>query len=352
MYKILVVDDEKSIRITFSKFLGNEGYEVFTAEDVEKALKEIDRIMPDLVVTDIIMPQYSGMDLLKKIKEKAPDIPVIIMTGEPSVDTATESVHFQAYDYLQKPVDKSKLVHTVTMALEHKKIIDEKKKLERENNEYRDNLEKLVEKRTEALRKAIEATISAISSMLELRDPYTAGHDRRVGNLAYDIAEKLGLEEESKTGLLIAGYLHDIGKISIPTEILSKPGKITSLEYEIIKTHVQCGYDILKKVDLKWPIAELVYNHHERMDGSGYPQGKEAAEISFDSRVLMVADVVEAMLSHRPYRPANDIGAVLSELKKNAGKSYDQKIVAVVEEMFTKDNYRLMDDEIQIDFAI
>ncbi|MFO7612345.1 MAG: response regulator [Clostridia bacterium] len=352
MYKILVVDDEKSIRITFSKFLGNEGYEVFTAEDVEVALKEIDRITPDLVITDIIMPQYSGMDLLKKIKDKAPDIPVIIMTGEPSVDTATESVRFQAYDYLQKPVNKGKLVHTVSMALEHKKIIDEKKELEAENKEYRDNLEKLVEKRTEALRKAIEATISAISSMLEFKDPYTAGHDRRVGNLAYDIAGKLGLKEEAKTGILIAGYLHDIGKISIPSEILSKPGKITELEYEIVKTHVQCSYDILKKVDLKWPIAELVYNHHERMDGSGYPRGKKGADINFDSRVLMVADVVEAMLSHRPYRPANTIESVLAELKKNDGKAYDKDVVSAVEDMFIKDNYKMTDDEIQIDFSI
>ena len=161
--------------------------------------------------------------LLKKIKETASDIPVIVMTGEPSVETATDSVRFKAYDYLQKPVNKNKLTNTVYQALEHKKILDEKKKLEAENKTYRENLESLIIKRTKALQAAITATIETISSMLELRDPYTGGHDRRVGNLASDIAEKLKLTPKSKNGRLIAGYLHDIGKISIPSEILSKP---------------------------------------------------------------------------------------------------------------------------------
>lgn len=350
MPKILIVDDEKSIRLTFSKFLSNEGYEVVSAENVTKALEAIDKEKLDLVITDIIMPHYSGMDLLKKIKEKAPDLPVIIMTGEPSVDTATESVRHKAYDYLQKPVNKNKLFHTVENALEYKKTIDEKHKLEAENNEYRNNLENLVAKRTKALQGAITSTITTICSMLELRDPYTAGHDRRVGNLAWDIAEKMGLSHADKVGVLIAGYLHDIGKISTPSEILSKPGKITSLEYEIIKTHVQCGYDILKKVDLEWPVAQIVYNHHERLDGSGYPNGTLGNKIDTASRILMVSDVVEAMLSHRPYRPALALDTMLGELKKKDGALYDQDIVNVVEIMFKNESYEMNDYEIQIDF--
>lgn len=351
MPKILIVDDEKSIRVTFSKFLSGEGYEVFSAENFEKALEVIDNEKPDLVITDIIMPHYSGMDLLKKIKEKSPDTPVIIMTGEPSVDTATESVRYRAYDYLQKPVNKSKLFHAVENALEHKKIIDEKQKLEAENKEYRNDLEKLVDKRTKALRSAITSTITTISSMLELRDPYTAGHNRRVGNLAWDIAERLGLPNNDKVEILIAGYLHDIGKISIPSEILSKPGKITNLEYEIIKTHVQFSYDILKKVDLEWPVAHIVYNHHERLDGSGYPNGVKGDKIELESRILMVADVVEAMLTHRPYRPAHNIDSMLSELEKNNGELYDQKVVEVVKRMFKEESYKMNDYEIQINFV-
>lgn len=152
MQKILLVDDEKSIRITFSKFLGNEGYNVITAENVEKALNLIEKEDFDLVITDIIMPHFTGMDLLQKIKEKKPELPVIVMTGEPSVDTATFSLRYNAYDYLQKPVNKSNLIHTVSKALDYKKVLDEKKNLENENKNYRINLENLVKKRTVALK--------------------------------------------------------------------------------------------------------------------------------------------------------------------------------------------------------
>ncbi|HPJ20822.1 MAG TPA: response regulator, partial [Clostridia bacterium] len=214
MAKILLVDDEKSIRITFSKFLGNAGFEVISAENVDKALEIIENKEPDVVVTDIIMPHYTGMDLLQKIKEKALDIPVIIMTGEPSIDTATFSLRYKAYDYLQKPVNKSDLVHTVEKALEYKRLVNEKVQLETENENYRNNLEKLVEKRTNELADAVTGSIQTISSMLRLRDPYTADHDTKVGNLAGAIAKKMKLSKKRQQTLIVAGYLHDIGKIA------------------------------------------------------------------------------------------------------------------------------------------
>ena len=346
MKKILVVDDEKSIRVTFSKFLSNYGYNVKDAENVEIALKIINTFEPDVVITDIIMPRFSGMKLLQKIKEINPEMPVIIMTGEPSVDTASEAVRSQAFDYIFKPVNKSNLMHIVGRAIEHKKLIDEKIILEKENEKYRNNLEKLVVKRTKALSNAVSATISTVSSMLELRDPYTAGHNRGVGNLSMDIAHKLGLKKSVCNTLLIAGYLHDIGKISIPLDILSKPGKITNLEYQIIKTHVEKSYEILNSANLDQNIAEIVYNHHERLDGSGYPRGISGDSLNIESRIIMVADVVEAMLSHRPYRPAHKIETVLEELKKKDGASYDKKIVDIVEKMFVMDGYRISEEDL------
>lgn len=352
MSKILLVDDEKSIRITFSKFLGNAGFEVLPAENVEKALEIIEKNPPDVVITDIIMPHYTGMDLLQKIKEKALDIPVIIMTGEPSIDTATFSLRYKAYDYLQKPVNKSDLVHTVEKALEYKKLVDEKQYLEAENKSYRDNLEKLVEKRTAELTDAVKGSIQTISSMLRLRDPYTADHDTKVGNLAGAIAKKMDLSRKRQQTLVVAGYLHDIGKIAVPSEILSKPGRLTDIEYQIVKGHVQNSYEILVAAKLPWHIEELVYNHHERLDGSGYPKQMKGNELNLEARILMIADVAEAMLSHRPYRPALEYTELIDELKKKDGVLYDQAVVAVVKDLFYEDGYKLENRNMEFEFFV
>ena len=169
------------------------------------------------------------------------------------------------------------------------------------------------------LERSILGTVNAVSSMVELRDPYTAGHERRVGELAAAIAIEMGLSEEETNGLRIIGLLHDIGKISLPAEILSKPSRLTPLEYEMVKLHPQLGYDILKAVDFPWPVAQTVLQHHERFDGSGYPQGLNGEEIVLQARIIAVADTVEAMASHRPYRPGYGVEAALKEIEEKAG---------------------------------
>lgn len=178
------------------------------------------------------------------------------------------------------------------------------------------------------LETALEGTIEALSTMLELRDPYTAGHQRQVGDLAAAIGFELGLEEDRVKGLRFGGYVHDIGKIAIPAEILSKPGKLTANEFELIKTHSQQGYDVLKAIEFPWPVARAILEHHERLDGSGYPRGLKAEEISLEARILAVADVVEAMSSHRPYRAALGMDAALREIQEQSGKRYDSSVVA------------------------
>ncbi len=352
MPKILVVDDEKSIRKTFEAFLTKEGLDVISAENVDLALKMMDEDEPDLIITDIIMPRITGIELLKIMKAKRPDIPIIIMTGEPTVETATDSVKNSAHDYITKPVSKEVLVKTVVNALEHKNLIDSKKQLEAENTEYRENLEKLVEERTNALQKAMQATISTIASVAELRDPYTAGHERKVGNLAVEIAHKMKLSKKQIECIYVAGYLHDIGKISIPAEILSKPGKLSEIEYEIIKTHVKCGYDILKKVELPWPVAEVVYQHHERIDGSGYPRGLKGDETKIESKIMAVADVIEAMTSHRPYRASLGLDEALKEIESNSGIIYDEKVAKAALFLFRNDKYKIVDEAKEIKFEL
>ena len=189
---------------------------------------------------------------------------------------------------------------------------------------------------TEKLRKALLGTIKALSMTVEARDPYTSGHQTKVSRLARAIAQDMALPNDTVDNIRIAGSIHDIGKISVPSEILSKPGKLTDLEFSLIKVHSQSGYDILKDAELPYPIAEIVLQHHERMNGSGYPQGLKNGRIFLEARIIMVADVVEAMASHRPYRPALGIPAALGEIEKNKGVLYDNEVVDACLRLFTE----------------
>jgi PAS domain S-box-containing protein/putative nucleotidyltransferase with HDIG domain len=179
----------------------------------------------------------------------------------------------------------------------------------------------------ERLRKSLESTVSALASALEIRDPYTAGHQHRVTDLACAIADEMGLTEEQINGIRMAGLIHDIGKISIPAEILNKPGQLTEIEYTLFKNHPQVAHDVLQTVEFPWPVAQIVLQHHERFDGSGYPQGLAGKEILLESRILAVADIVEAIASHRPYRPARGAGDALEEILHNKGTLYDPEVV-------------------------
>jgi len=177
------------------------------------------------------------------------------------------------------------------------------------------------------LREALDQTVMALAAAVETRDPYTAGHQRGVADLAVSIAQELGLPEEQARGIRIAGLVHDIGKIQIPAEILSKPTRLTDPEWSMIKAHPQAGHDILKTVEFPWPVSQIVLQHHERMDGSGYPQGLSGEDILLDARILAVADVVEAMASHRPYRPAHTLEKTMEEIRSNRGILYDIEVV-------------------------
>jgi PAS domain S-box-containing protein len=191
-----------------------------------------------------------------------------------------------------------------------------------------------------SLRKAIGATIHVMVSAVEARDPYTAGHQLRSANIARAIATEMGLPRERIDGIRIAGSVHDIGKLSIPAEILSKPTRLSELEFSLIKEHVLSGYEILKNVESPWPLAQIVYQHHERMDGSGYPRHLKGEEILMDARILAVADVVEAMASHRPYRPALGEDAALKEIEHNRGTLYDTDVVDACLRAFREKGFR------------
>jgi putative nucleotidyltransferase with HDIG domain/PAS domain S-box-containing protein len=191
------------------------------------------------------------------------------------------------------------------------------------------------------MRKTMGGVIEAMTLTVESRDPYTAGHQKRVSSLARIIAQDMNLSANIIESIRMAGIIHDLGKISIPAEILSKPGKLTEIEFSLMKTHSQTGYDILKTIEFPWPVADIIYQHHEKLDGSGYPRGLKADEILLEARILCVADVVEAISSHRPYRPALGISIAVEEITKNRGIFYDKDVVDVCIKIVTRKGFNM-----------
>jgi len=203
---------------------------------------------------------------------------------------------------------------------------------------------KLQESR-EKIRKALYGTVRALASALEMRDPYTAGHQKRVTQLACALAKEMGLPEEQIEGLQVAATLHDIGKITTPAEILSRPAKLSTHEMALVRDHAPASADILRDVEFPWPVAKIILQHHERLDGSGYPAGLKGEEILLEARILAVADVVEAMASHRPYRPALGIDRALEEISQKKGILYDPLVADACIKLFSGNNFTVLDQD-------
>ena len=245
------------------------------------------------------------------------------------------SKEMEAEDELKKHHDQlEKIVHERTAALT--KLNDQ---LKREITERKLAEEKLQQSYAK-LQKNLDETVHAMSLTAETRDPYTAGHQKRTTELALALAEEMGLSGHQIKGVQMAGLIHDMGKISIPAEILSKPGKLNEVEIQLVRRHPQAAFEILKKIDFPWPVDLIVLQHHEKMDCSGYPQGLAGEEILLEARILCVADVVESIDSHRPYRPGLGIDKALEEISKNRGTLYDQDVVDACLRLFKEKNFQ------------
>jgi PAS domain S-box-containing protein len=262
------------------------------------------------------------------------------------------------FDSSGKVIGASKIARDITSQFEARQILAiANKELAFQNEEKAKRVAELVIAEVEKAKRAAELAIinarlqksllEAIDiamQLVELRDPYTVGHERHMGDLARAIGMEMGLDAHRQQGLMSAGYLHDIGKIIVPMEILSKPGKLSLEEYNLVKNHVQAGYDLLKDVVFPWAIARPVLEHHERLDGSGYPHGLIGDQISLEGRILAVADTMEAMTSHRPYRASLGIERALAEIEGGRGKIYDEEVVDVCVRLFREKNYRIPND--------
>ena len=227
------------------------------------------------------------------------------------------------------------VANQIGLSIQNAQLYEEAQQQLAERKRAEEELQRTLEK----LREALGGIIQTVALTVETKDPYTAGHQRRVGNLARAIATEMGLSKDQIEGIRMAGLIHDLGKIGVPAEILIQPGLLNDLQYGLIQAHSQVGYDILKRVDFPWPVAQMVLQHHERLDGSGYPQGLSGEEIMVEARILAVADVVEAMASFRPYRPALGIDKALEEISQNRGVLYDPEAVDACLKLFTENGF-------------
>jgi putative two-component system response regulator len=340
MAKILVVDDQEAIRHLLGQIMTMGGYTYALAANAKEARTCLKNQDFDLILCDNQMPGESGISLVQYIRTDYPDTAVIMLTGLDDPEIVKTAREIGTYGYMVKPFKPNELLINITNALH-------RRELEIANRAYRKNLEGIVRERTaelqdtsKKLRKTMMGIIQAMTLTVEARDPYTAGHQRRVANLARYIATDMGLSEDQVDGIRTAGVLHDLGKISVPVEILAKPIRLTEIEYKMIQTHPQVAFDILKEIEFPWPIVQIVYQHHERMDGSGYPLGISDEDILLEARIIAVADTVEAMSSHRPYRPSLGIEEALKEISQKRGAIYDPNVVDACLRLFRKKEFK------------
>ena len=367
---ILCVDDEEQNIELLEAILGSSGYQVVGASSGLEALRKINRQTIDLVLLDITMPGMDGIEVCRRLKadQALGDIPIIMITGLSSPEDRVRGIEVGVEDYFTKPFNRPELLARIKILLKVKKLSDARRQAEEALKKSYDELDDQVKLRTaelakanemlqadiakrkrtevelqhtlDSLRKAVGATIQVLVAAVEARDPYTAGHQIRSANLACAIAAEMGLSQDQIEGIHMAGSIHDIGKLSIPAEILSKPTKLDEIEFAMIQEHSLRGYEMLKDVESPWPLAEIVYQHHERMDGSGYPCKITGEIILVEARILAVADVVEAMASHRPYRPALGIDAALSEITQNSGTLYEKMAATACARLFREKRFQ------------
>jgi putative nucleotidyltransferase with HDIG domain len=316
--KILIVDDEEAIREVVSTLLEAQGYECASVSNGLLAQEHVRKYPVDLVLSDMIMPEMDGLGLVEWVTKNEPDIPVIMVTASHELEKALQAIRKGAYDYILKPFEKDQLYLGVTRGLEKRRLV-------LENRNYQRNLEVLVEDRTAQLKGALDQ----LGGALDLKDAETEGHCRRVTAFTIAIAREMKVDPILLPQIARAAFLHDIGKMAIPDQILRKPGPLTPEEREVMRTHCDIGYKMVTRIPFLKEAAEIVLSHQEYFDGTGYPRGLRGDEIPLGARIFAVADAVDAMISDRPYRKALPIAHAREEVERCSGTQFDPKVVEV-----------------------
>lgn len=327
--RILVVDDEAHVRAMMGATLERQGYDVQLAGSGLEAMEALELNAFDLVLTDIVMRDGNGIALLERIHERQPNLPVVMVTAIHDISVAIDSMRRGAYDYLLKPFEREHLLNTVMRALEHRQALQESKN-------YQQNLEQVVRARTEMLRQAMEdlehsydVTLEALGDALDLKDSETEGHSKRVTAYTIALARAMGVNPAEIKVIARGAFLHDVGKMAIPDEILRKPDKLSPEEQELMREHCTRGYNMLSKIHFLSKSAEIVFSHQEHYDGGGYPNGLKGNQIPIGARIFAVADTMDAITSDRPYRKARSFDAAREEILRCSGTQFDPKVVEV-----------------------
>ncbi len=318
--RILIVDDEAMVRRLLRQKLSREGYQCEEADSAEQALDRLRGNSTELVILDIKMPGKSGIELLPEIRAGYPDTAVMMATALTDANIAIQCMKQGAYDYISKPFNLGEVVLSVNGVLE-------RRRLELEIREYQQYLEQKVGEQTKEIRKVFLGAIEALAFALEAKDKYTAGHSRRVTDIAVAIGRELGLSPDDIEDLRWGGLLHDVGKIAVDQLIQNKTGELTPEEYEHIMTHAHVGAGIVKPV-VNGKVVEMIGHHHDHYEGSGMNQVVIGEDIPLGARILAVADAFDAMTSDRPYRSAMSIEEALSEIMRCTGTQFDPVVAA------------------------
>lgn len=345
MSKILIVDDEQMITDTLSTLIEMVlDYEVLTINDPQ-ILFDSDFLTDqtfDMVISDFMMPKKDGIEVLKAIKKIQPDVVPILLTGYSDKNNAIKSINeVGLYYYLEKPWDNDQLVTIVKNGIEKKKLEEQVEKdyfIIKKRNEEITRLYDIMQKDFKNEQNNMYNMVTSLANLVEAKDSYTEGHTRRVSGLSKLIGEYLNFDHERLTNLELAAIVHDIGKVSTPDQILNKPGRLTNEEFDKIKEHPEVGERILKPLIAMKSILHPVRHHHEKLDGSGYPDGLKGDEIILESRILAVADIFDALYTDRPYKEGFDITKTLAILNEEANDNkLDLSIVKIVEELVKSD---------------
>jgi len=327
--RILVVDDESPVRTMIAAALERQGYTLELAAGGREALQALELNTFNLVLTDIVMEDVNGIALLERIHALQPNLPVVMVTAVHDISVAIDSMRRGAYDYLLKPFEREQLLSTVERAINHRRALEE-------TESYHQSLEEMVRARTEMLRHAMEdlehsydVTLEALGDALDLKDSETEGHSKRVTAYAIALARAMAIPPEEIKIIARGAFLHDVGKMAIPDEILRKPGKLSERERELMREHCARGYQMLRKIPFLTGAAEIVFCHQEHYDGSGYPNGLRGREIPIGARIFAVADTLDAITSDRPYRQASDFDSAREEILRCSGTQFDPAVVEV-----------------------